>query len=80
MDQLAAAVRGEGLAERRLSSGAGHDAMAMVDLADVGMLFVRCEGGISHSPAEAVTPADAASAAAVMLRFIRDFKPGPRGE
>ncbi|CAI9284619.1 unnamed protein product [Lactuca saligna] len=35
-----------------LMSGAGHDAMAMSHLTKVGMLFVRCRGGISHSPEE----------------------------
>ena len=28
----------------------------------VGMLFVRCKGGISHHPAESVTTADVAQA------------------
>lgn len=34
-------------------SGASHDAMAMVDIAPVGMLFARCEpsGGIIADPA-----------------------------
>jgi allantoate deiminase len=34
------------------------------------MLFIRCEGGISHNPREAVTEADCALAAAAMLNFI----------
>ncbi|KAJ8545161.1 hypothetical protein K7X08_017744 [Anisodus acutangulus] len=42
-----------------LMSGAGHDAMAMSHLTKVGMLFVRCRGGISHSPAEHVSDDDA---------------------
>jgi allantoate deiminase len=75
MEQLAEAVRGEGLAVRRLPSGAGHDAMAMADLTDVGMLFVRCERGISHAPAESITAEDAGTAARVLLRFIRSFTP-----
>ena len=28
--------------------------MAMIDIADVGMHFVRCRGGISHHPDEHV--------------------------
>ncbi|WP_025731768.1 allantoate amidohydrolase [Carnimonas nigrificans] len=43
---------------RFLFSGAGHDAMAIGKLTDVGMMFVRCEKGISHHPAEAVTEED----------------------
>jgi allantoate deiminase len=58
------------LPARRLPSGAGHDAMVMADLCPVAMLFIRCEGGISHNPAEAVTEADCALAAQAMLHFI----------
>ena len=58
------------LPARRLPSGAGHDAMVMADLCPVAMLFIRCEGGISHNPAEAVTEADCALAAQAMLLFI----------
>jgi allantoate deiminase len=75
MDQFAAAVRAEGLREFRLMSGAGHDGMAMIRLADIGMLFVRCARGISHNPAEAITAADAEIGARVLLRFIRAFRP-----
>lgn len=45
-----------------LFSIAGHDAMAVADLCDVGMLFVRCAGGISHHPDESVTVEDVALA------------------
>jgi allantoate deiminase len=45
-----------------LFSKAGHDAMAIADLCDFGMLFIRCEGGVSHHPAEAVTRADVRTA------------------
>lgn len=46
----------------RLYSKAGHDAMVMADVTDVGMLFIRCEDGISHAPGEAVTVWDVALA------------------
>lgn len=59
-----------GLPARRLPSGAGHDAMVMADLCPTAMLFIRCEGGISHNPAEAVTEADCVLAARAMLTFI----------
>jgi allantoate deiminase len=71
--QLAEAVRGEGVAVRHLPSGAGHDGMALVDIAPIGMLFVRCKGGISHNPAESVTEDDVAIGARVLLRFIENF-------
>lgn len=74
MDQLDRAVAAEGIAPYRLFSGAGHDAMAMAELTDIGMLFVRCERGISHSPEEAITAEDAGVGARVLLRFIRNFQ------
>jgi allantoate deiminase len=56
-----------------LSSGAGHDAVVMSKLTDVAMLFVRCAGGISHNPAEAVMEEDVAVAIAVLERFLTHF-------
>jgi allantoate deiminase len=73
--QLGAAIEAEGLSARRLPSGAGHDGMAMIAIADIGMLFVRCKRGISHNPAEAITEADADVASRVFLRFIEQFRP-----
>jgi allantoate deiminase len=67
---LEAAVAATGQAPRRLPSGAGHDAMVIADLCPTAMLFIRCEGGISHNPRESVTEADCALAATAMLHFI----------
>jgi len=75
MEQMGAAIAAEGIAVRKLPSGAGHDGMAMIELCDIGMLFVRCEKGISHNPAEAITVADAEIGARVFLRFIENFRP-----
>ena len=67
---LEEAVDAVGQSPRRLPSGAGHDAMVIADLCPTAMLFIRCEGGISHNPREAVTEADCALAAQAMLHFI----------
>jgi allantoate deiminase len=75
IEQIGAAIAAEGLAVRALPSGAGHDGMAMVELCDIGMLFVRCEKGISHNPRESITREDAATGARVFLRFIENFQP-----
>ncbi|MGY3606794.1 MULTISPECIES: allantoate amidohydrolase [unclassified Bradyrhizobium] len=72
--QVAEAVAGEGYAVFELPSGAGHDGMAMIDVADVAMLFVRCRGGISHHPDEHVELADADAGARVLLRLIENFR------
>jgi allantoate deiminase len=77
--QVAEAVAAEGYRVFDLPSGAGHDGMAMIDVADVAMLFVRCRGGISHNPAEHVEEADADAGARVLLRLIENFQPRPTG-
>eukprot|EP00899_Mesostigma_viride_P000568 jgi/Mesvir1/10511/Mv15922-RA.1 len=53
-------------------SGAGHDGMAMADVTRIGMLFVRCLGGISHSPLEHVSADDILAAGTSLLSFLRD--------
>lgn len=64
---------GSNLAARRLPSGAGHDAMAMAAIAPVAMLFVRNEKGISHSPLENMTEADAGLAIRVLLETLLEL-------
>jgi allantoate deiminase len=68
---LATAVAEQGLADVRLASGAGHDAVALSALTGTAMLFVRCAGGISHHPDESVDDADVAVAIDVLERFMR---------
>src|SRR5208282_3789136 len=74
-EQLQSAIEAEGLPPRSLPSGAGHDGMAMIAIADIGMLFVRCRGGVSHNPAEAISVEDADLGARALLRFIEHFRP-----
>jgi allantoate deiminase len=78
--QVAEAVAAEGYPVFELPSGAGHDGMAMVDIADVAMVFVRCRGGISHHPDEHVELVDADAGARVLLRLIEDFRPQKAAE
>jgi allantoate deiminase len=73
--QIAEAIAAEGFHVFELPSGAGHDGMAMIDIADVGMVFVRCRGGISHHPDEHVETVDADAGARVLLRLIENFRP-----
>jgi allantoate deiminase len=70
MDILARAVAEAGYPENTLASGAGHDAAIMSQITEIAMLFVRCERGISHSPAEAVAVEDVAAAIEVTERFL----------
>jgi allantoate deiminase len=65
-----AALSAEGYPVFSLPSGAGHDAVALSQLTAIAMLFVRCRGGISHQPLEAVLLEDVAAAIAVLGRFL----------
>lgn len=77
-EALGRAVAHRGLAVRTLVSGPGHDAVMFEGVADVGMLFVRCgNGGISHSPRETITAADADVAVCVLLDFLTSFELRP---
>jgi allantoate deiminase len=53
-----------------MMSGAAHDAMMIADMAPTAMLFIRCAGGISHNPAESVTPEDCEAALSALLAFV----------
>lgn len=61
-----AACQARGIPFLELPSGAGHDAMYLAEIAETGMIFVRCREGISHNPAEFVDPQDAAAGTAVL--------------
>jgi allantoate deiminase len=37
------------------------------------MLFVRCKGGISHSPLESITREDAAAGVRVLFELMQSF-------
>jgi allantoate deiminase len=53
-----------------LPSGAGHDAVIISRIAPVAMLFVRCRGGLSHSPAEFVQRRDLGAAIRIVVDFL----------
>ena len=67
---LTQAVRDCGQRPVQLTCGAGHDAVVMSSMTDVGMLFIRCKGGVSHNPAESVTAADVGVAIDVLSCFV----------
>ncbi|AKA81618.1 MULTISPECIES: Zn-dependent hydrolase [Pseudomonas] len=59
-----------GLSHMDIVSGAGHDAIFVAELGPAGMIFVPCEGGISHNEIENATPDDLAAGCAVLLRAM----------
>jgi allantoate deiminase len=78
-DQLAEAIRAVGAEGLRLGSGAGHDGQAMAKLCPIGMLFVRCRGGVSHNPMEYANPRDLGRAVAALIGFVEQFDPEKLG-
>lgn len=66
-------VQGRSLA---LPSGAGHDAIAIAERWPVGMLFVRCDRGISHHPAESVKEKDVALAVQAYTQAVFNVASG----
>ncbi|NMO79399.1 hydantoinase/carbamoylase family amidase [Bacillus sp. UniB3] len=54
-------------------SGAGHDAMLMSEITDIGMIFVRCKKGISHQPEESATKEDIAMGTEIMLQAVLQY-------
>ena len=73
IERMERAVASQGFRVRRLPSGAGHDGMALAAITEICMLFVRCKGGISHSPLESITREDAAAGVRVLMNFIEKF-------
>lgn len=73
LTQAVTTVQGRSLS---LPSGAGHDAIAIAERWPVGMLFVRCDGGISHHPAESVMTDDVALAIRAYAQAVHDVAAG----
>uniref|UniRef100_UPI000B0082B2 M20/M25/M40 family metallo-hydrolase n=1 Tax=Aureimonas sp. D3 TaxID=1638164 RepID=UPI000B0082B2 len=62
-----AACTKAGLANRRIVSGAFHDALFLARKAPALMLFTPCRDGISHNEAEHVEPRFCVSGATALL-------------
>lgn len=67
------AAMARGLACRRMTSGAGHDAQMIARAAPAAMIFVPSRGGISHNPAEFTAEADLIAGAEVLLDVAREL-------
>ncbi len=59
---------------RRMTSGAGHDAMILAPVIPSTMLFLRSPGGLSHHPGEAVLPQDVEAALATAMEFLAHLR------
>ena len=69
-----ASMLATGHAVRRMSSGAGHDAMIVAHKVPSAMLFLRTPGGLSHHPDEAVLPDDVEAAMETGVEFLRRLR------
>jgi allantoate deiminase len=72
-DFMGEAIGEAGLPVKRMTSGAGHDAIVMAARLPTAMLFVRSPGGISHHPAESVREEDVAASLEVARRFLEQL-------
>ncbi|MEM7140259.1 MAG: Zn-dependent hydrolase [Actinomycetota bacterium] len=59
-----------GLSNRRMPSGAGHDAQMLARVCPTAMIFTPSENGLSHNPAEYTSPADLEAGANVLLHTM----------
>ena len=59
-----------GLSHQNIISGAGHDAFLMSLHCPTAMIFIPCEGGLSHNEAENITPLQAEHGAGVLFSSI----------
>jgi allantoate deiminase len=66
VEALERAAQDQGIAYRRMHSGAGHDTQNIARIARTAMVFARSQGGRSHTPAEFTTVDDAVAATRVL--------------
>ncbi|EPC02020.1 allantoate amidohydrolase [Litchfieldella anticariensis FP35 = DSM 16096] len=70
IEAVETAVKAQGVAYRRMMSGAGHDSVYVSRVAPTAMIFIPCRDGISHNEAEYATPEHCALGCQVLLEAI----------
>jgi N-carbamoyl-L-amino-acid hydrolase len=70
VDAVRRAARAFGLSHRDIVSGAAHDAVYVARVAPTAMVFVPCEGGISHNETESARPEDLAAGCRVLAAAV----------
>ena len=71
---LCRAAAQAGYPTRRMTSGAGHDALILAPTIPSAMLFLRSPGGLSHHPDETVLPQDVEAALATAMEFLAQLR------
>ncbi len=59
-----------GLSSMDIVSGAGHDSLYLSQVMPAGMIFIPCEGGLSHNELEYAKPEDLISGNNVLLHAV----------
>ena len=70
VDAVRQSVNGLGIKSLEMVSGAGHDSVYVSRVAPTAMIFVPCEGGLSHCETENAKPADLAAGCDVLLHTL----------
>jgi N-carbamoyl-L-amino-acid hydrolase len=69
---VARAAEAQGYPARKIVSGPGHDSAYVARVAPTSMIFVPCEGGLSHNELEKSEPEHVTAGANVLLRAVLD--------
>jgi beta-ureidopropionase / N-carbamoyl-L-amino-acid hydrolase len=70
VDSVRQSAQALGLTHRDIVSGAAHDAVYLARVAPTAMIFVPCEGGISHNEIENARREDLAAGCNVLLKAV----------
>ena len=70
VDSVRASAKALGLSCRDIVSGAAHDAVYLNRVAPTAMIFVPCEGGLSHNELENARPDEIAAGASVLINAM----------
>ena len=68
---LEQAAKRLGISNRRMLSGAGHDAMAFANICDTGMVFIPCLKGVSHNRSEFTSILSICDGARVLYEYLK---------
>ena len=70
VEAVRSATASMGYPHRDMVSGAGHDACQVCRIVPTSMIFVPCEGGLSHNEEENATPEDLEAGCNVLLHAM----------
>jgi N-carbamoyl-L-amino-acid hydrolase len=70
LDSVRAAIAQFDYPHMEMVSGAGHDACNVSEVAPTAMIFIPCEGGISHNEAEHIETEHATAGANILLHSV----------